>query len=350
SKLKDDGMQDFKDCVGSLDRIIGYSHFVTSFPASFAMFMPYLTSDHCPTILTILDVIIRKPKAFRFMNFLADKIEFLGVVRDNRETEVKGFEMYKLAMKLKGMKKHMRNLNRKNGTNDHVYAVEDASSLFLRKLDVEQAIELIKPVTNEEIKSVNGKDTCSAVKEFFISGKLFGELVDYNQSAFIPSRQISENILSALEFMKGKLKITSQCFADDMLMLCHGDMVLLSILKRGLDEFSLAFGLYPRITKSEAFFCGHTPEVKAKTMFAMPFSEVYWRSLFILPKLVCDTIDKLVKKFLWTKGDNAIGMVSVGWKEVCKTKSQEGLGLRPLHDWNEALMAKHLWNIACDKN
>ncbi|GKA08800.1 RNA-directed DNA polymerase, eukaryota, reverse transcriptase zinc-binding domain protein, partial [Tanacetum coccineum] len=212
-------------------------------------------------------------------------------------------------------------------------------------------------------------DTCSAVKEFFTSEKLLGEfnttiislvpktksparvtdyrpisycnvvykeiskvitnriktilgeLVDYNQSAFIPSRQISENILSALEFMKGKLKITSQCFADDMLMLCHGDMVLLSILKRGLDEFSLAFGLYPSMTKSEAFFCGHTPEVKAKTMFAMPFSEV------------CDTIDKLVKKFLWTKGDNAIGMVSVGWKEVCKTKSQEGLGLRPLHDW-----------------
>ncbi|GKB20270.1 RNA-directed DNA polymerase, eukaryota, reverse transcriptase zinc-binding domain protein [Tanacetum coccineum] len=252
--------------------------------------------------LALLCVFYKKPKAFRFMNFLADKIKFLGVVRDNRETEVKGFEMYKLAKKLKDMKKHMKNLNRKNGNvfnkvkaiknelsrqktkieclkegyfNSHfsnnivkgrtsrsriemiqddvrnVYQVEDASSLFLRKLDVEQAVDLIKPITNEEIKSVNGKDTCSAVKEFFTSEKLLGEfnttiislvpktksparvtdyrpisycnvvykeiskvitnrlktvlgeLVDYNQSAFIPSRQISENILSALEFMKG---------------------------------------------------------------------------------------------------------------------------------------------------
>ncbi|GKG56885.1 hypothetical protein Tco_0582236, partial [Tanacetum coccineum] len=74
--------------------------------------------------------------------------------------------------------------------------------LNMKKLDAEKAVELIKPVTDEEIKdalfsidvnkasgpdgytskffkaawSVVGKDTCSAIKEFFVGGKLLSEL------------------------------------------------------------------------------------------------------------------------------------------------------------------------------
>ncbi|GJV04820.1 hypothetical protein Tco_1338389 [Tanacetum coccineum] len=64
--------------------------------------------------------------------------------------------------------------------------------------------------------------------------------------------------------------------------------------------------------------------------------------------LVYDTIDKIIKNFLWTKGGNATGNVSVCWKDVCKPKSQGGLGLKPIYDWNEALMAKHLGNNLWD--
>lgn len=55
-----------------------------------------------------------------------------------------------------------------------------------------------------------------------------------------------------------ELKNTSMCFADDMLMLFHGDLISSSVLRRGLDEFCLSSGLHPSITKSEAFFweCG----------------------------------------------------------------------------------------------
>ncbi|GJV04817.1 RNA-directed DNA polymerase, eukaryota, reverse transcriptase zinc-binding domain protein [Tanacetum coccineum] len=157
------------------------------------------------------------------------------------------------------------------GTHDKVYAIEDAGSLFMKKLNVNKAIDLIKPVMDDEVKdalfsiednkaagpdrysskffkvawSVIGKDVCSATKEFFTSGKMLGEfnttlislvpklksparvldyrpisccnviykiiskvvtnrlkpvlgdLVDVNQSAFIPGRQISDNILLA---------------------------------------------------------------------------------------------------------------------------------------------------------
>nr|GEZ49028.1 hypothetical protein [Tanacetum cinerariifolium] len=40
-----------------LDRVIGNSHFIVAFPVSFANFMPYLSSDHCPAS-SILEKII----------------------------------------------------------------------------------------------------------------------------------------------------------------------------------------------------------------------------------------------------------------------------------------------------
>ncbi|GKC17938.1 RNA-directed DNA polymerase, eukaryota, reverse transcriptase zinc-binding domain protein [Tanacetum coccineum] len=206
----------------------------------------------------------------------------------------------------------------------------------------------------------------------------------------------------------GKLEITSLCFADDLLLLCYGDLISASILRRGLDEFSLSSGLYPSMSKSEAFLCGLTPEIKNDILMAMPFKEgtlpikylgiplvskkinvndckilievihnrindwknknlsfagrlllissvlaslqVYWGSLFIFPMSVCEKIDKVFKIFLWARGDNSKSMVSVDWKDVCKPKSQGDLGLKSIRSWNVALMAKHLWNVASDKD
>lgn len=190
-------------------------------------------------------------------------------------------------------------------------------------------------------------------------------------------------------------------------MLCHGDMVSASILRRGLDEFTLSSGLYPSMNKSEAFFCNIPNEIRNDIKLVMPFREgclpirylrvplvtkmvtskvcralidsiknrvnswknkclsfagrlqlvasvlsslhIYWCSLFILPMAVCKTIDSLFCSFLWAKGENSRGMVSVCWTDVCKPKSQGGLGLKFVHEWNNALMAKHLWNILSNK-
>nr|GEV61532.1 hypothetical protein [Tanacetum cinerariifolium] len=160
---------------------------------------------------------------------------------------------------------------------NNVFDIEDPGSLFTKKLEVDKAIEMIKPVSNEEIKgalfsigdnkssgpdgyslrffkaawSVVGHGIYDVVKEFFVSGRILGELnytlislvlkvgspakftdygpisfcnvvyktiskvitnriklvlgdlVDLNQSAFILKRLISDNILLAQEFMKG---------------------------------------------------------------------------------------------------------------------------------------------------
>lgn len=40
----------------------------------------------------------------------------------------------------------------------------------------------------------------------------------------------------------------------------------------------------------------------------------------------------------------------VGWRNMCKPKQQGGLGLKDLSVWNKAMIMKHLWHVAMDKD
>ena len=56
-------------------------------------------------------------------------------------------------------------------------------------------------------------------------------------------------------------------------MLCHGDLISASVLRRGLDEFGMSSGLYPSLDKSESFFSNIDDNVLANTKMVMPFKE-----------------------------------------------------------------------------
>ncbi|GKE30115.1 RNA-directed DNA polymerase, eukaryota, reverse transcriptase zinc-binding domain protein, partial [Tanacetum coccineum] len=231
--------------------------------------------------------------------------------------------------------------------------------------------------------SMVGKEVCEVVKEFFRNGKMLGEvnatlitlvpksktplkvfnyrliaccnvlykiiskiltnriknalgsLVNPSQRAFIPGRQITNNILLTQELLRGEdgkfryhwgcneLEISHLYFANDLLVLCHGDANSVKVVKRALDLFSLISGLNLNI--------------------------VYWASVFILPKLVIKDINKLLKGFLWCHGELSKGKAKVAWKSVCMPKNEGVLGIKDLGQWNETLKAKHLWNIASMK-
>ncbi|GKD71308.1 ribonuclease H-like domain-containing protein, partial [Tanacetum coccineum] len=87
-----------------LDRVMGNSQFISVYPASYANFMPYLSSDHYLAVLIIPNVVRSKPRSFRFMNFLADKSDFLKVVKDNWYIDIEGYNMFKLVKRLKALK------------------------------------------------------------------------------------------------------------------------------------------------------------------------------------------------------------------------------------------------------
>nr|GEV29055.1 copia protein [Tanacetum cinerariifolium] len=211
----DHGIKDFKDCVDSLE--------VENIPMT-GMFILGSKKD-----MTLIQTVKE------FWNALA-----------------KGSAMYVLAKRLKLMKRHMRRLNRRNGnvfanvkrlkvklekvqvklnknpyrsvlrekelkcSNDHksrlnkckIKSIYDEEGVFFIGVDVadneEDALEMVKPVSNEEVKTVIfniedirplarwvhlkvfkasweivAGDLCKAVKEFFSSGKMLDELNTY---------------------------------------------------------------------------------------------------------------------------------------------------------------------------
>ena len=56
-------------------------------------------------------------------------------------------------------------------------------------------------------------------------------------------------------------------------------------------------------------------------------------------------IEKLCRSFLWANGEIVKGKAKVKWNDICRPKVYGGLGVKNLRKWNDALLAKHVWNV-----
>ncbi|XP_052623754.1 uncharacterized protein LOC128129115 [Lactuca sativa] len=258
------------------------------------------------------------------------------------------------------------------------------------------AVDMIRVVTDEEIKlamfdiddnrapgpdgysskffksswSIVGPDVCKAVREFFWTGKLLkginatrivlvpkvevprkvsdfrpiaccntfykciskiivnrirnclGDIVSNNQSAFIPGRSILDNILLAQELMVGykKKRGTPKCTIKIDIQKAY-DTVDWDFLNRVLQ----GFGFHPVMVKW-IMACVSSP------WFMLNFNGEDHGS------------------FLWANGEIVKDKAKVKWLEICKPKEYGGLGIKNLRRWNDALLAKHVWNVVNNKN
>nr|GEV54699.1 RNA-directed DNA polymerase, eukaryota, reverse transcriptase zinc-binding domain protein [Tanacetum cinerariifolium] len=68
-----------------------------------------------------------------------------------------------------------------------------------------------------------------------------------------------------------QLKITHLCFADDLLVLCHGDLKSTMIVKKALDHFCSISGLNLNMGKTTVFFRNLKYQVKRDILSILPF-------------------------------------------------------------------------------
>ncbi|XP_022852501.1 uncharacterized protein LOC111374103 [Olea europaea var. sylvestris] len=160
----------------------------------------------------------------------------------------------------------------------------------------------------------------------------------------------------------GPLKITHLAFADDLKLFLRGDIISVRILIDCLSKFGDCSRLKMNTSKSNIFTVGIQGEdlddIQELTSSSLSYAgraalirlvsqgvECFWLSTFPIPAAVTMRITRLCRNFLWNSKKPL-----VAWSEVCLPKSEEGLGFRDIKCWNNALLAKSLWNVHAKKD
>ncbi|GKD96071.1 RNA-directed DNA polymerase, eukaryota, reverse transcriptase zinc-binding domain protein, partial [Tanacetum coccineum] len=334
-----------------LDRAMVNEDLMTQFPDANALFLPYLVSDHSPVVVNFPQTFVKKKKAFRFANFITMRDTFLPTVAAGWEVKGLKYSLKSISWKNGNMAEYVDKCRKgKNGIWLYVMKLKIKNTLFDIGINKASGPDGYTSTFFKKSRKIVGEDVCMAIKEFFSTGKLLDEVnatlislvpkvttpnkvSDYKpiaccNSAFIQGRVIQDNILITQELLKGYDNKSRP-------MVCNGDVDSVKIVKQSLMEFSEISGLILNVDKSIVFFGNVKECVKERILETLPFVvgkllliasvlsslNVYWATVFMIPKTVVKEIDKILKGFLWCKGEIKRGKDKVAWKSMCSPKN-----------------------------
>nr|GEW09514.1 hypothetical protein [Tanacetum cinerariifolium] len=186
-------MYDFHDCtLKKLDRIMVNELFLSTFKKAYAIFLPYIISDHSLIVLVMPNSLDRKPKSFREPHNIAIKEEGVALLKEYKEVILDEGKLLLQKIKIKWLKegdkntayfhkilksrqhksriesiydehgiryegdivphqfaKHFEQFLRKGVK---VQSIENRDDIFTCKLNDEEAADMIVGVSNDEIK------------------------------------------------------------------------------------------------------------------------------------------------------------------------------------------------------
>ncbi|KAG2243811.1 hypothetical protein Bca52824_094351 [Brassica carinata] len=83
---------------------------------------------------------------------------------------------------------------------------------------------------------------------------------------------------------------------------------------------------------------------KVKMIYSVIYGMVnFWSSVFVLPKWFYAKVDSLCSGFLWKNNTTSAIGARVSWVNICKPKSEGGLGIRQLEEFEMVFRLTRVW-------
>ncbi|XP_075091932.1 uncharacterized protein LOC142172066 [Nicotiana tabacum] len=151
---------------------------------------------------------------------------------------------------------------------------------------------------------------------------------------------VMEYLSRTLKFMSGlpnfqfhpmckQLKLTHLIFADDLMILCKGNIALVTRVMEALPHFSKASGLIANLKKSNIFIA-RVDEVTKD---------------FHITQSVVKEADKICREYKWGSSEEKKKVFLVSWEKICFPKKYGELNVKGSGLWNVASVGKLLWQL-----
>ncbi|GJU59705.1 RNA-directed DNA polymerase, eukaryota, reverse transcriptase zinc-binding domain protein [Tanacetum coccineum] len=220
--------RDTSRVLKKLDKLIGNEEFIDKFPNAHAIFLPYLISDHSLNIK-----IDKNPDSKQLREEESSMlVDYVEAMKDEEKILFQKAKIKWLCLGDKNnsyfhkvLKSRMNRSIINQISDDKVQNLDDIGSLISHKLSTKDAANMVRDISNEDIKSamfsINSNKAPGQMASPHISlrklralwciSKILtdrmktglGKIVDLNQSAFVPNRHIQDNILLSQELLKG---------------------------------------------------------------------------------------------------------------------------------------------------